>query len=493
MKATAGEVYTVYNQYLKRYTACQVAYIAPPDSVSKESWAVVLSLDWVGDAPLTAEELPHLRPLYKDFMYWPRELHLLRVPVEVPPQYTLVGTLPPFTDKPCRSYGCWNDGYDVYLQLRWQAIPEERRRAFKEAMESEEKTEIGGIPVKVSSHRIMDQYEPFDSALELEALPCLSTLICERWHPDLLEFLRGNPFVDEVTLLNHSQRTLDLRGTSIRKLMLDMTGLEELWLGEGTEQLLFQNEGPDACTIHAPGGGSRLTLQFIGEYRPHPELPGLWGLHGIRLKDFDLTGLAAVHPRLRELRLWGAPGTLRNFSAVREFRELENLSTYDLFGFGADDIPAPDQMPNLSWFWMTSLPETAAKAAKQLWKRKPSMDLRITKPRKPEWLAQNLDNPFRGWDGAEHIPASAAKKAANQYRKTRSHLMKLASQPGENTQAQALEAVAAYTQTFNQMGFIETEERDEIYMALRGILDALPGDALQKDALIEKFDELRDF
>ena len=75
MKATAGEVYTVYNQYLKRYTACQVAYIALPDTVSKESWAVVLSLDWVGDAPLTAEELPHLRPLYKDFMYRPRDLH----------------------------------------------------------------------------------------------------------------------------------------------------------------------------------------------------------------------------------------------------------------------------------------------------------------------------------------------------------------------------------------------------------------------------------
>ena len=43
MKATAGEVYTVYNQYLKRYTACQVAYIAPPDSVSKQPWAVILS------------------------------------------------------------------------------------------------------------------------------------------------------------------------------------------------------------------------------------------------------------------------------------------------------------------------------------------------------------------------------------------------------------------------------------------------------------------
>ena len=62
----------------------------------------------------------------------------------------------------------------------------------------------------------MDQHEPFDSALELRALPCLSDLICERWHPDLLEFLRETPFVDEVTLLNHGQRTLDLRGTSIR-------------------------------------------------------------------------------------------------------------------------------------------------------------------------------------------------------------------------------------------------------------------------------------
>ena len=62
-------VLSLIHIYLKRYTACQVAYIAPPDTVSKESWAVILSLDWVGDAPLTVEELPHLHPLYKDFMY----------------------------------------------------------------------------------------------------------------------------------------------------------------------------------------------------------------------------------------------------------------------------------------------------------------------------------------------------------------------------------------------------------------------------------------
>ena len=494
MKASAGEIYTVYNQYLKRYIACQVAYIASPDTVSEQPGAVICSLDWVGDSPLTAEELPHLRPLYKDFMYWPRDLHLLRVPMEVPPQYTLVGTLPPFTDEPCNSYGIWdNNNNDVYRQIRWQTIPEEWRRAFKEAMESDRETEIGGISVKVSSHRVMDKYTPFGSVLELEALPCLSDIICEQWHSDLIEFLQGNPFIHELTLLNHSQKSLDLRGTSVRKLMLDMTGLEELWLGEETEQLLFQNNRPDACTIHASGDGSDLTLQFIGEYCPHPELPNLCGLHGIRLKDFDLTGLPSAHPHLKEQRLWGAPGNLQNFSAVAQFRELTDLSTFDLFGFGAGDVPIPEQMPHLNWFWMTSLPETAAKAAKQLWKSKPGMDLWITKPRKPEWLAQNLDNPFRGWDGAEHIPAAATKKASGQYRKTRSQLMKLAAQPDEDAQAQALEAVTAYTQTFNKMGFIETEERDEIYMALCDILDALPDSTLQKNALIEKFEELRDF
>ena len=142
---------------------------------------------------------------------------------------------------------------------------------------------------------------------------------------------------------------------------------------------------------------------------------------------------------------------------------------------------------------MTSLPEDAAKAIKRLWKGRPEVDLQITKPRKPEWLAQNLDNPFRDWDGAEHIPAVAAKKAAAQYRKTRSLLMKLAAKPDESAQIQALEAVSAYTQTFNKMRFIETVERDEIYMALQEILNALPENTLTKETLIERFDQLRDF
>ena len=55
MKARAGDVYTVFNNYLGRYTACQVAYIAPPDAVSQQPGAGILSLDWVDDRGGIAE------------------------------------------------------------------------------------------------------------------------------------------------------------------------------------------------------------------------------------------------------------------------------------------------------------------------------------------------------------------------------------------------------------------------------------------------------
>ena len=71
--------------------------------------------------------------------------------------------------------------------------------------------------------------------------------------------------------------------------------------------------------------------------------------------------------------------------------------------------------------------------------------------------------------------------------------MKLASGPDGDAQAQALETVEEYVRTFNRMRFIETDERDEIYMALCGILDAIPEDILDRDSLIGRFDEMRDF
>ena len=84
MQAKAGDVYCVYNRYLKKYTACQITKIEEDDGKLK---AVILSLDWVGEQPLKEEELSSIKPLYKDFMYWNRDLHLHNVDVTVPTNY----------------------------------------------------------------------------------------------------------------------------------------------------------------------------------------------------------------------------------------------------------------------------------------------------------------------------------------------------------------------------------------------------------------------
>lgn len=485
MEVKVGDIYTTYHKKLGCYIACQITDIS-------EKTITKLELNWTGTEPLNKNQLKNLQPLYKDFMYWEKSLCLINVEKEIPEELQYVGNISPIITKKSNTYGTWNNSDDIYYQLKWQKIPEEKRIAFKKAMESEDEIDIDGYSIKLGSHRIMDKYTPFNFTLELLKLPCLSEIICEKWHNDLLEFLKESPFIYELTLINHNQKKLDFRGTSITKLMLDMRGLEELWLGEEVEQLLFQNEELDNCVIHAPNNGEELMIQFIGNYQSHKELSNLKTLHGINIKSFDMIELPDIHSHLKELRLWGKPGNIKNFSSLKEFKELEIFSTYDLFGFTKEDIPTPEELPKLNWFWLTSFPEEVAKTVKNLWKKNPRISLRITKPRKSEWLAQNLDNPFRTWDGAEHIPVSSAKKAVEQYRKTRSALLKIANDTEEEREEKALEIVTNYTQTFNKMRFIETEERDEIYTALCNILDILP-DNINKDKLLDRFEELRDF
>ena len=497
MIAKEGDVYTVFNRNLRCYTACMVAYIAPPDGQSDEPKAVVLSLDWQGDKPLDPEELTSIKPLYKDFMYWPRELHVLKVSPQVPDNYILVGNRTPLIEpESCNTFGFWDEGKDVYYQLCWQQIPLAKRQTFKRAIHSDKVVSINGHKVKECSHAIFDSTVSFGSAYELNKLPCLSTLHLEHWHDDLIEFLQSNPFINELTLINHGQSSLDLRGCAIRRLLLDMTGLKELYLDERVEYLLFQNKGEEDCLIHAYDQGSMLSIQFIEKYRPHNELVNLQSLHGIDIKDFDLSSIISTHANLQELRLWGKPGLLANFAQVRELKKLERFSTYDLFGFSKHDIPSPQTLPKLNWFWMTSLPQEAAQAAKEIWKgaAKHGVNLRITQARSAEWLAQNVDNPFRSWDGAEHLSKSAARKAKSCYQKTRAALIKLAHSDETDCQEQALKIVRAYTNVFNAIKGIETIERDEIYDALGEIIRALPDNELiDPKALLEEFDLVKDF
>ena len=497
MLAKTGDVYCVYNNYLKKYTACQITKIEENDKNPK---AVILSLDWSGEEPLKEEELSSIKPLYKDFMYWNRGIHLSNVDVNVPTNYTFVGNVTPLTDESTNSYATWGNGYEIYRQLKWQEIPKEQRDTFKEADKSKEKVIFAGKECLISKHHLNDEWTHFEDALELKVFPCLSKLTLKKWHENVYEYLQSTPFITELVLENHNQTKLDFSKTSTHRLSLDMTGVEELILNDGLEQLILLGEIRKDCNIQANGNEQTLLLQCD---KVIPKLKGLHALgklHVIKIEELDIEEVLNAYPKLTELRLWGKPGNLVHFDKLPEFQQLEVFTTMDLFGFTAENIPTPDRLPNLYMFWMESLPEDAAKVTKKLYKKRKEdgLHLWISKPRKPEWLAQNLDNPFRSWDGQENITLANAKKAAALYRKTRAGMVKLVESSPDEMMQGATELVKLYTEGFNKMDkgkyFIETVEREDIYTALDDILDLIPAEFnIDKENLLNFFDELKDF
>lgn len=497
MIAKAGDIYCVYNKSLKKYTACQVTKI---DDSGKKPQATIISLDWVSDELPKEEELALMKPLYIDYMYWGGTFNIKRVDVNVPLNYVYVANVKPLNNEDTGTYGGWNSGVEIYNQFKWLKIPKEQRDAFKAADASSEHVEFEGNRRRLGTHSENDMWHDFDDALSLRVFPCLSSLMVTKWHKNLYEYLNSNPFIRELVIENHGKSSLDFSETSIDRLSVDMTGLDELILNDDLSMLFLLEEVKDGCKITSPSFGSDLILYCDGSV---PKIQGLEGLEKLYIRtitELDIADILRAYPKLRELRLWGKPGNLINFAKISEFSELEVLTTMDLFGFTADEVPKPESLQKLYMLWMDSLPEDAAKEVKKLYKKRKGegLDLWITKPRKAEWLAQNLENPFRSWDGEEHITPANAKKAADIYRKTRAAMVKLIEAPSKDIEKDAEALVRDYTEGFNKMDkkkpFIDTVERDEVFTALDGILSLIPDElGIDQDKLLDLFDQLKDF
>ena len=279
-----------------------------------------------------------------------------------------------------------------------------------------------------------------------------------------------------------------------------MTGVEELRLNNDLEELILIGDFNENCQIQAKDNGANLRLQLHKSVPIVQGLKDLGALHCSGILEIDFAQVLNSYPKLRELRLWGKPGNIRNFHKLSEFKELAVFSTVDLFSFTAEDIPRPEDLPKLNMFWMSSLPEDAAKVAKTYYKKQQEkgLNLWIQKPRKSEWLAQNLNNPFRSWDGQENISASNAKKAATLYKKTRAGISKLVKSSADEMMQQVTDLVRVYTEGFNKMDkcncFIETSEREDIYATLVSLLNLIPAEFnINKEKLLQVFDKLRDF
>lgn len=326
----------------------------------------------------------------------------------------------------------------------------------------------------------------------------------------IFPFIEENPFINELHILHHGQTMLDISNSHLTRLIVDVSGLKELILNTKMKSLNFTGELSPDLRIVAYEDGKCITLNVPSGL---PQVTGISRLDGLYIRDItelNLDPLVQYYPELSELRLWGKPGNVSHIESIQHLANLQTFTTYDLFGFNGGQFPDPEQLPKLTTLWLTSLPADAAKSIKTRYKKfaATGLDMEITKARKPEWLAENLNNPFRDWDGRDHIKAVHAKKAAQLYKQCLKEIRQL-SQDFNNQEAlhkQLVSMVENYTQTFNKMdaktGFIETVEREEIYVVLTELLDQLQQHLelrqddwvkVNHEELYEVFDRLRDF
>jgi hypothetical protein len=198
--------------------------------------------------------------------------------------------------------------------------------------------------------------------------------------------------------------------------------------------------------------------------------PDVLDLHVSAVKDLDCRTLVAHFPNLVELKLWGDLGDLRQASHLNELASLEVLYLSDLFGMTGDDLLSPDRVPRLETLALDSIPAEYAASTRKAWRKERTRGVlvAVTSARAEGWVLENRDNPLREWGDREHITSSEYKKSVKQYKTTRDSV-KAACTAGEATAA--LQAIGAqFGEAFNEIdrrhGFIETEEREELFAVL---------------------------
>lgn len=216
--------------------------------------------------------------------------------------------------------------------------------------------------------------------------------------------------------------------------------------------------------------GAELNQALAG---PANSRPDVWSLTVQDVTSLDCALLAARYPGLTDLWLAGNFGELVNAASLNHLASLKRLSIHSLLGMGRADCLHPDRVPALEFVGLHNVPYDYATAMRARWRPQAHNGtlVEITGARKPEWLAENLSNPLRDWDGRTHISRTRFAKATAQYKATRRAIMAaLAADDSEPAASRLAQIGREYAEAFNRLDsrapFIETVEREELFAAL---------------------------
>ena len=479
----SGEIYAYYIEELEKYGAFQIL------KVEGKSVCYV-SLDCLTDHLPQKEEALDWKPLYlESFRHHHRMDSGLIELTPLPPSYQCLGEFQLVTENSTKDFfgGRWPDGSAYVSEIRWKSFDEEVTAAYKKYMNSGEDVVIHGktFPKRLDVLRD-DLYRYLNEQDSLEQFPCIYVARVEGFSPKLLKLIETAPLLTRLELKNPGVSVVDLRGTGLENMELDITGVKRLYLPERVRGLVLYGNleseliiDDSACDEKQPPVFLRISLKKAQVSR--------FGMQKLHVKELvlydileiDMAEAAKCFSNIKELRMKGCPGIVKNMKMLGRLEKLQALSLEELFGFGMEFLEGIMQLPMLRDLSCESIPKDVGMEIKRQQKGKIDI-LSVTKLRDEDWLKENMDNPLRHWDGSEFISPAAYKKAFQCYKNTKKQLLEAVNRQ------EILHIVQVYTEQFNQLNekykdFIETEEREDIFAAM---------EQLYEDCLLKKFTEV---
>ncbi|MEV5828960.1 hypothetical protein AB0L25_25705 [Spirillospora sp. NPDC052242] len=194
------------------------------------------------------------------------------------------------------------------------------------------------------------------------------------------------------------------------------------------------------------------------------------------IEALDCGRIVRLFPNLTELDLRGDLGLLEAAGRLNELAALKELSIFHLFGMTKEDRLKPQCTPALESLHLYSVPAEYANAMRSTWRPEipNGTHVEIRGGRRPEWVAENRNNPLRDWDGRGNISKTNFKKSVAQYKATRRAVMAVFADGAADDRPARLTAIGReFGTAFNgfdrRSGFIETVEREELFEVLERI------------------------
>ncbi len=113
-------------------------------------------------------------------------------------------------------------------------------------------------------------------------------------------------------------------------------------------------------------------------------------------------------------------GRLVGVAALNQLSALRSIQLEEVFGMTAADLLDPAVMTRVESIEMRGVPADRAAAMRRAWKPEvpKGVYLSITGARQPGWVAQNMANPLRAWDGRDGISSPDYAKARAAWTRT---------------------------------------------------------------------------